>query len=619
MFISRLVIKNFMSYENIEINLCEKVNLIIGENNIGKTTIFDAILLWGKCYQHNIQKNGTEFYKENPNIYINFSELHFLRAVRDDELFWDKSKDISLKMVLAEGEDKFELMFTIEKPRRINNAYFRCKMDSYSEFARFAQHIQNVGMKLSEAINFYQTAPVSHILKNEPYMNLGQVKKKISLGKSNEVLRNKIISIHQKSPEKSEQLRREIIGVLGKNFSFKFPARGKMNTDEYIDLRIQTENTSNDICVQGSGFLQICEIFSSIDFFDNSINILLVDEPDSHIHAKLQKRLLQELRKIHNTQILVISYNDRFLENVDTDHLLFINQEAKTEGIVNRIDISKINRLKLDLGGISMALCMLNNANKVVFFEGKDDIEYIKALYEKCKDFMDLKQLEFCSFFHIRGRDYIVKKMENIHRVLNSLFNSKTYITVFDKDFCTYDSVEKLRNNLEQINRRNLKGYYHNGYCIESVLFSEKDKLVAFLKQLSALDREIIEEFVSTWINRQVEDIKKISSDLYMNLQLKFKSQKTEARPELASIDFTDYCNEINNDNIQYLMNKGNIKKFIHDFEENFSLQIIEVDEDSSEEFYSSQFFYKYIQVLCNNDMLFESYRELMQLLYIDD
>ena len=70
---------------------------------------------------------------------------------------------------------------------------------------------------------------------------------------------------------------------------------------------------------------------------------------------------------------------------------------------------------------------------------------------------------------------------------------------------------------------------------------------------------------------------------------------------------------------VQYLMNKGNIKKFIHDFEENFSLQIIEVDEDSSEEFYSSQFFYKYIQVLCNNDMLFESYRELMQLLYIDD
>lgn len=66
-----------MSYENIEINLCEKVNLIIGENNIGKTTIFDAILLWGKCYQHNIQKNGKEFYKENSNIYINFSELHF--------------------------------------------------------------------------------------------------------------------------------------------------------------------------------------------------------------------------------------------------------------------------------------------------------------------------------------------------------------------------------------------------------------------------------------------------------------------------------------------------------------------------------------------------------------
>lgn len=619
MFISKLAIKNFMSYEDVEINLCEKVNLIIGENNIGKTTIFDAILLWGKCYQHNIQKNGKEFYRKNPNIYINFSELHFLRAIRDEELFWDKSKDISLKMVFAEGEETFELLFTIEKPRSINNAYFRCKMDNYSEFDRFARYMQSVNVKLSEAINFYQTAPVSHILKNEPYMNLGQVKKKISLGKSNEVLRNKIISIHQKSPEKSEQLKREIIGVLGKEFSFKFPARSKMNTDEYIDLKIQMENTCNDICVQGSGFLQICEIFSSIDFFDNSINILLVDEPDSHIHAKLQKRLLQELRKIYNTQILVISHNDRFLESLDTDHLLFINEESKSAGVVDRIDISQLNRLKLDLGGISMALCLLNNANNVVFFEGKDDIEYVKKLYEKCKEFMDLKQLEYCSFFHIRGRDYIVKKIENIHRVLNSLFSCKSYITVFDKDFCTCDSVETLRKKLEQINRRNLKGYYHNGYCIESVLFSENDKLITFLQRLSDVEREQVATFVSTWVDKQAGDIKSISSILYNDLQPRFKSQKTDARPELETIEFTDYCTEIENDNIQYIMNKGNIKKFILEFEDTCSVQIIAPLEDDSEEFYSSQLLYKYIEILDSSDMLYASYRELMQLLYTED
>ncbi|MDD2978859.1 MAG: AAA family ATPase [Hespellia sp.] len=616
MFISKLCIKNFMSYENIEINLCENTNLIIGENNIGKTTIFEAILLWGKCYQHNIQKNGRDFYKSNVNIYVNFSELHFLRAVRDEELFFDKGKDISIKLIFEDSSNIFELMFTIEKPKKINNAYFRCKLNNYDEFERFANCILNLGMKLSEAINFYQTAPVSHILKNEPYMNLGQVKKKISLGKSNEVLRNKIISIHQKSNDKSEQLESEISRVLDKEFKFKFPSRAKANTDEYIDLRVEMDDSCNDICVQGSGFLQICEIFSSVDFFDNSINILLVDEPDSHIHAKLQKKLLEELREIDNTQILVISHNDRFLENLDTDHLLFINEAAKVSGIVNRIDIHQINRLKLDLGGISMALCELNNAHNIVFFEGEDDIKYIKNLYRKCKTLINLHLSDYCCFFHIRGRDYIVKKIENIHRVLNTLFTQKKYFTVYDKDFCTQDSADNLKSSLQRINRGQLKAYYHKGYCIESVLFSEKDKLVSFLKMISGLEKEEIESFINEWVDNQVQNIYNISSELYGSMQFKFKSQKTEARPELQAVEFTDYCTEITNDNIQFLMNKGNIKSFILEMENHFSIQLIETEDDVSEEFYSSQLLYKYIENLDNIEILFASYKDLIELLY---
>lgn len=617
MHISRLIIKNFKSYENVEINLADKVNLIIGENNIGKTTIFEAILLWGKCYEHNIQKNCKEFYRNNPNIYINFSELHFLRVVRDDELFFDKRHDINLKAVFTHEQETFSLSFIIEKPKSINNAYFRCKMEDYDEFSRFANGISNLNMKLNEAINFYQTAPVSHILVKEPYMNIGQVKKKIGIGKSNEVLRNKIISIHQKSTQKSEQLRGEIQRVIGSEFTFKFPPRTKMISDEYIDLRIDTDTTSNDICMQGSGFLQICEIFSTIDFFDNAINILLVDEPDSHIHAKLQQRLLEELRSIDNTQILIISHNDRFLENVEDDHLLFINKESKGTGTLDKIDISQINRLKIDLGGITLSLCMLNNATNVVFCEGKDDIDYIKSLYNKCRNFMPLKQIHYATFFHIRGRDYIVKKIENVNRVLNSLFANKKYFVVFDKDFCVKDSANALKSSLEQLNRNNLKGYYHNGYCIESVLFSDNDKLSNFLLNISGENVEDIGHFLDEWFLNIKNDIHNLNSELYINFSSKFKSQKTEARPELNAVEFEAFCREIDDESIHYLMNKSNIKKFIKDFECRFNCILIAVEEDESEEFYSSQLLSKYISYLNNEDELFSSYKELMIKLFI--
>ena len=560
--------------------------------------------------------HGREFYKNNPNIYINFSELHFLRLVRDEELFYDKRQDIKLEIVFKHGAEMFHLSFVIEKPISINNAYFRCKMEGYDEFNRFSNSIKTLEMKLSEAINFYQTAPVSHILVQEPYMNLGQVKKKISIGKSNEVLRNKIISIHQKSPQKLDRLKTEIERVLDNNFTFKFPSRTKMSVDEYIELQIEMNSTCNDICMQGSGFLQICEIFSSIDFFDKSINILLVDEPDSHIHAKLQRRLLECLRQIENTQIFVISHNDRFLENIEDDHLLFLSKEGKEAGEIDKVNISEINGLKIDMGGISYSLCLLNNSYKIVFCEGKDDIEYLKSLYDRCKSFMSLKPLNQCVFFHIRGRDYIVKKIENINRVLNSLFRGKSYFVIYDKDFCTVESSELLKSSLEQLNRNNLKGYYHNGYCIESVLFSEKEKLCNFLSAITGIDVELATNFISEWISAQESAIHNLSSELYMSFSSKFKSQKTDARPELANVEFEAFCREINADKIHFFMNKSNIKRFVKDFESNFSCSIVQVTDDDGDEFYSSKLFYKYINYINDESMLFTSYKEILNNLY---
>ncbi len=45
MIIKSIDIRNFKSFENITILLNPKTNIIIGENNIGKSSLFEAILL----------------------------------------------------------------------------------------------------------------------------------------------------------------------------------------------------------------------------------------------------------------------------------------------------------------------------------------------------------------------------------------------------------------------------------------------------------------------------------------------------------------------------------------------------------------------------------------------
>ena len=59
--------------------------------------------------------------------------------------------------------------------------------------------------------------------------------------------------------------------------------------------------------------LQLAEIFSSFEYLDAKIYILLIDEPDSHLHVKLQKKLIEEFRGITNSQLFIITHNERIL------------------------------------------------------------------------------------------------------------------------------------------------------------------------------------------------------------------------------------------------------------------------------------------------------------------
>ena len=214
LYIRNLEIKNFKSFEYIKIYPNKIFNIIIGENNAGKSTIFEAFLLWEKCYDTLIKSNGKEFYKASgsANYYISFQDLYFLRITNDTDLFNGRSHTVELTVIISNQTENFELGFKIIKPQTIKNAFYRVKIIKQREFDGFAKYINQENIKLKDAIFIYQTRPVANILQNEPFMNKGQVKKKIKISKSQEVLRNKIIS---KNNEGLRDLEKSISDILG--------------------------------------------------------------------------------------------------------------------------------------------------------------------------------------------------------------------------------------------------------------------------------------------------------------------------------------------------------------------------------------------------------------------
>ncbi|WP_241372323.1 AAA family ATPase, partial [Escherichia coli] len=88
--------------------------------------------------------------------------------------------------------------------------------------------------------------------------------------------------------------------VLGENYILKFKNRNRID-DEYVKITATKENGKElEISLMGSGFLQVLEIFSTIEYMEKNstgINLILIDEPDSHIHSNLQANLIDELKQ----------------------------------------------------------------------------------------------------------------------------------------------------------------------------------------------------------------------------------------------------------------------------------------------------------------------------------
>lgn len=581
--IKKIELKNFKAYEHLVVDANHDFNIIIGANNVGKTTLFEALLLWKKCYHHLISADGRNFYTSDSNHYINFSDLYFMRATSDKDIF-NGHGPLSIVITLYDTEEpgvEFCLGVDLTKPKSIANSYLRLKHMQYlNDYKKFVEYLKRKRIKTSEAFFIYQTKPISTILKHEPFMNNAQILKKISVDKSHEVLRNKILKCDESdgtiSEGRFEKLTILLRNILDEEYSL-IKACG--SEEEYVKILVQKDGHSIDISLMGSGFLQVLEIFSTLDYIEENkygLKIMLIDEPDSHIHASLQKSLLQTLRSIHETQIFVISHNDRFVNQAKNGELFYIDSSVKESGSLKPIsEIEDLNKVKTELGGTILALEKLSEAKKIIFVEGKDDIEYITLIIQKYNElFEDLINIDDYVFFGLRGRGQIAKKVEYTLRFVSQLSREKVIGIIYDKDFSTQASLAKIHNKLNQ-HRLYDFDFSHKGYCIESAIFNDPTKLGLLIAQSIkegsfGSSYDIASEFVvkktREVFDQYVSDMNDLNSEIIKDIEKKFISQSTEERPENDGVSFNDFWREcLENNDLSFVLNKKYMEKLIDD------------------------------------------------------
>jgi hypothetical protein len=163
------------------------------------------------------------------------------------------------------------------------------------------------------------------ISKRENYVSDGVLFRTLARGDANLVLRNILYRLKQQ-PSWLQFLTdlRDVFPKLDIKIEFD------EGTAEFIEVSLRTAHEWVPLEIAGTGVLQATQILSYIHRFTPSIIVL--DEPDSHLHPNNQRLLCSLLRKVaeeRGTQVLLTTHSRHVVDALSgTAHLLWVRNGA---------------------------------------------------------------------------------------------------------------------------------------------------------------------------------------------------------------------------------------------------------------------------------------------------
>ncbi len=576
MYIKRLYLKNFKKFEELQVYFNKNSNLIIGENNIGKTTIFDALLLWKMAYDSLISYNGKDLLKKSNwnSMNITFTKLQMFRIVNARDLFLDHKKNAIVSLLISNETEDFELKIEMQIPG-IEDSYIRFKNSStLNEFKRFAEYAKKLNIKLKDMISISVTKPLFFISKHEIFYNKVIIEKYSYLGKNYEILRNKIIQTIEN--EKFDYLEDKLTNVTDKKFKIRFKNIRNKENSEYIKLTVKEEDKKEvDISLIGSGLLHLLEIFSSLyvkQKYKNALNVLLLDEPDSHIHSKLQSRLINELRNDTDRQVFIISHNDRIILKPNFDEIIYLIDEKIDNKNIFTSNKEEFFQIRNELADEFYKLEQeywddIDTTKHTIFVEGLSD----KIILEKAFEYFAPEFLQDIKIEEGGGYNFVKNKILSWH--YSGV--AKKAIAIFDYD--TLKAIEEISQQINQYKNtkilklsdyktKNLIEIFKHGikipFAIEELFdlnfceyfnsqnwLTRKDNILDYNKHLLGIDKSFI----------QFLDEKNVGKNLRLYILNKVDKYKKEQASKYI-------CNNGNKDDFKVLEKLvSDIKDFLYD------------------------------------------------------
>ncbi|MBP6832214.1 MAG: ATP-binding protein [Deltaproteobacteria bacterium] len=290
--IQKVILRRFKRFEQIEVPLGEHV-VFAGPNNLGKTTVLQAVAAWSLAFS---KWRTVNRFSLRSGVY---SKAHLMRSefasvpLRSfDQLWLQTSRGEPIEVELQHVDWSLTMQFEWEHD------------DAVTVRPKPTGGLTTQLLKSGIDVQPVYIAPMSGIGRDEPYHDREMQQELLGQGKTGDILRNLLVEAHR---QRWDDLTKSVKRLFG--YTLAVPRRA----GPYINAGYhETESGPRlDIASSGSGFRQVVLLLAFL--YTRRGSVLLIDEPDAHLHMILQGVIYAELTRIaadQRSQLIIATHSE---------------------------------------------------------------------------------------------------------------------------------------------------------------------------------------------------------------------------------------------------------------------------------------------------------------------
>lgn len=484
-----ITIKRFKNIGSVKIPV-NGITLLVGGNNSGKSSILQAVQFGVSAAQTSDMQGGF------------WGEDRLSTSIGQSDLVYSPIKEVtSLAKDGRLRESVNEAISIIYADNNIDPVE-NCRINvtrGRNKNIRLELVGKSLGTKLQSMSNPFcaLVTGLAGVPSEERFETNIVVRKAAARGDSNSVFRNILLQV-KRTPAAWAQFHKQINKIFpGYTISVDF----NPDSDEHIQCQVSRNGVVFPIDTCGTGVLQAVQIFSYINLFKPKL--LLLDEPDSHLHPNNQKALAKELIAAaeEGLNIVISSHSKHLVEPLLEVATLVWLRNGTVEPNVENYEVEAL----MEIGALGLGE-RIGNPSHIFLTEDED-----KSLLEILLDSNGYDEMDYEIVSYSGATNYQTAVV--LINQLRKSWPAAKYAIHFDRDFKTDDEVNNYKTKFSP---SGVKVFVPDGNDLE-FYFTRAEHLEASCGIDAAISQEILvaafaarrSEMLAKYVNTRIENIRK--------------------------------------------------------------------------------------------------------------